>query len=143
MFINNGHLKISPTCIESGSGVTLSLCQSFTLSFVDNKLSNDSAAFHQVGPHFFHPLWQKSISQKIFLSQWPVGQGAQKTVIWQAIAVISQDKGLKIEKQLQFFFKYFKNKTDIDMFQDFCKTWAFIKHYLVDFNSDFLENYKY
>jgi hypothetical protein len=43
-------------------------------------------------------IWAKNMSQKkTFFGQGPVGPGAKKTVICQAISAISQDVGPKIE----------------------------------------------
>ena len=59
---------MSPTRKGSGSGVTLSLCRSVALSLchtVDNKRSNNSAAFHPFRPKIF----LHSFKQKIMLSR--------------------------------------------------------------------------
>ena len=94
-FIKNGHRKISPTRIGSGSGVTLWLCDSVTLWLCDSvtlwlcdsvtlslcdsvviKWSNNSAAFHPFGPKFFCVHLGKKLCLKnfFFLNRGPVGK---------------------------------------------------------------------
>ncbi len=96
-FIKNGHEKVSPTSIGSGSGMTLSLCHSVT---VRNKRSNISAAFHLFGLNFFCVHLGKKVCLKFYFFRPRAGwatAGGQKTVIFQAISAISQDIGPKIE----------------------------------------------
>ena len=81
------------TCLGSGSGVTLSLCHSVsvTLWIINSLITPYMLPFISLGRNFFlHPFGQKTMSQKK-LSR------AKKTVICQAISAILQDIGLKIE----------------------------------------------
>jgi hypothetical protein len=52
-----------------------------------------------LGQKIFASIWAKSVSQKFFFGQGPVGRrpGAKKTVICQAFLAISQDIGPKNE----------------------------------------------
>ena len=92
-FIKNGHNKISPTCIESGSGVTLWLCNS-----VYDKRSIISGPYYPFEPkEICFQLGKKYVAKFFFSGKGWLGQGITKTVICQAISVIWQDIGLKIE----------------------------------------------
>ena len=98
-FIENGHKKNSLTRIGSGSGVTLSLCDSVTLCATNGLIT--SPPFIRLGRNFFCVHLGKKVCLKIFffLGRGPVGPGpgAKKTVICRAISAIWQDTGLKFE----------------------------------------------
>ena len=75
-----GITKISPTCIGSGSGVNLSICQSVTLCAINRLIS--LLLCIRFGQICFSSIWVKKYIPIVFFRQGPVGPGPGPKKQW-------------------------------------------------------------